>query len=115
LKEDAIFMYKGKIYVPNSGELKNIVLREMHSVPYDGHQGYEKNLIPKWKWEVVTIDFITKLPRTVKQLDSIMVVLDKLAKTAYFIPMKTTHKAVNIGENYMNKVPRLHGVPKEIV
>jgi hypothetical protein len=42
--------------------------------------------IPEWKWEVVTIDFITKLPRTVKQHDSIMVVLEKLKKDAHFIP-----------------------------
>jgi hypothetical protein len=32
--------------------------------------------IPEWKWEVVTMDFITKLPRTMKQHDSIMVVVD---------------------------------------
>jgi hypothetical protein len=34
--------------------------------------------IPEWKWEVVTMDFITKLPRTNKQHDSIMVVVDKI-------------------------------------
>jgi hypothetical protein len=49
--------------------------------------------IPEWKWEVVTMDFITGLPRTGKQHDSIMVVVDKLTKAAHFIPLKTTHKA----------------------
>jgi len=48
------------------------------------------------KWEVVTIDFIKKLPKTMKQHDSIMVVVDKLTKAAHFIPMKTTHKVTNI-------------------
>ena len=38
--------------------------------------------IPEWKWEVVTMDFITKLPRTNKQHDSTMVVVDKLTKAA---------------------------------
>jgi hypothetical protein len=52
--------------------------------------------IPKWKWEVVTIDFITKLPRTMKHHDSIMVVVDKITKESHFIPMKTTYKATNI-------------------
>jgi hypothetical protein len=42
--------------------------------------------IPEWKWEVVTMDFITKLPRTSKQHDSIMVVVDKLTKASHFIP-----------------------------
>jgi hypothetical protein len=43
-------------------------------------------------------DFITKLPRTMKQHDSIMVVVDKLTKATHFIPMKTTHKKTNIAE-----------------
>jgi hypothetical protein len=57
--------------------------------------------IPKWKLEVVTIDFITKLPRTNKQHYSIMVVVDKLTKVAHFIPVKLTHKATNIVDVYM--------------
>jgi hypothetical protein len=36
--------------------------------------------IPEWKWEVITMDFITKFPRTSKQHDSIMVVVEKLTK-----------------------------------
>jgi hypothetical protein len=50
--------------------------------------------IPEWKWELVTMDFMTGLPRTTKMHDSIMVVVDKLTKAAHFIPLKTTHKAV---------------------
>ena len=42
------------------------------------------------------MDFITKLPKTVKQHDSIMVVMDKLTKVAHFIPMKETHNTTNI-------------------
>jgi hypothetical protein len=38
--------------------------------------------IPEWKWEVVTIDFITKLPKMTRKHDSIMVVVDKLTKDA---------------------------------
>ena len=52
--------------------------------------------IPEWKWEVVIMDFITKFPRTNKQHDFIMVVVDKLTKAAHFIPVKLTHKAANI-------------------
>jgi hypothetical protein len=57
--------------------------------------------IPEWKWEVVTMDFITKLPRTAKQHDYIMVVVDKLTKASHFIPVKSMHKATNIAEIYM--------------
>ena len=52
--------------------------------------------IPQWKWEIISLDFITRLPRTQKQHDSIMVVVDKLSKSAHFILVKSTHKAVDI-------------------
>jgi hypothetical protein len=61
------------------------------------------------------VDFITKLPRKVKQHDSIMVVVDKLIKETHFIPVKKTHMDTNIVEIYMKEVARLHGVPKAIV
>jgi hypothetical protein len=61
------------------------------------------------------MDFITGLPRTDKQHDSIMVVVDKLTKATHFIPLKTTHKASNVVNIYMREVSRLHCIPKTIV
>jgi hypothetical protein len=60
--------------------------------------------IPEWKWEVVTMDFITKLPRKNKQHDSIMVVVDKLTKATHFIPVKLTHKTTKIVDIYMREI-----------
>ena len=71
--------------------------------------------IPEWKWDVVTMDFIGKLPKTRLQNDAIMVVVDKLTKATHFIPVKTTHKATNIANIYMKEVARLHGISKAIV
>jgi hypothetical protein len=71
--------------------------------------------IPEGKWEVVTMDLITKLPRIAKQHDSITVVVDKLTKVSHFIPMKSMHKAPDITDIYMREVSKLHGVPKTIV
>jgi hypothetical protein len=50
------------------------------------------------------MDFITKLPRTNKQHDSIMVVVDNLTKAAHFILVKLTHKATNIVDVYMREI-----------
>jgi hypothetical protein len=61
------------------------------------------------------MDSITKLPRTSKQHDSIMVVVDKLTKVAHFILVKLTHKAANIVDVYMREIARLHGISKTIV
>jgi hypothetical protein len=71
--------------------------------------------IPEWKWDVVTMDFITGLPRTSKKHDSIMVVVDKLTKAAHFIPLKTTHRAEDVDDIFLKEVARLHGIPKKIV
>jgi hypothetical protein len=60
--------------------------------------------ILEWKWEVVTMDFIPKFPRTRKHHDYIMVVVDKLTKDAHFIPLKTTHKETNVVDIYMREV-----------
>jgi hypothetical protein len=56
------------------------------------------------KWELVTMDFITKLPRNTKQHDSIMVVVDKLTKSVNFILVKLTHKEDNIAYIYMREI-----------
>jgi hypothetical protein len=71
--------------------------------------------IPKWKWEVVTMYLITKLPRTTNQHDSIMVVVDKLTKAPHFILVKLMHNATDIVDIYMREIDKLHGVPKTIV
>ena len=71
--------------------------------------------IPEWKWEVVTINFITKFPWSSNRHDSIMVVVNKLTKAAHFVPVKSTHKATNIAEIYMKEIARLNGIPKAIV
>jgi hypothetical protein len=71
--------------------------------------------IPEWKWETISMDFITGLLTSTKQNDTIMVVLDKLSKSAHFIPIKSTCKAIDITQVFMKEIFRLHGMPKEIV
>jgi hypothetical protein len=111
-REDGILMYRCRVYVLNDQELKNLILSEMHKVPYVGHPGYQNTIvtikkqyfwpgmkkkvvdfiaiclecqkvkdehrhpagllqsfpITKWKWEVVTMYFITKLPRLLSNM-----------------------------------------------
>jgi hypothetical protein len=61
------------------------------------------------------MDFITGLPTSTKQNDSIMVVVDKLRNYAHFIPVKSTCKAIDISQVFMQEIFRLHGMTKEIV
>jgi hypothetical protein len=71
--------------------------------------------IPEWKWETISMDFITTLPRSTKQNDAIMVVVEKLRKDAHFIPVKSTCKEIDISNIFMKEIFRLHGMPKEII
>jgi hypothetical protein len=61
------------------------------------------------------MDFITKLPKTNKHHDSIMVVVNKITKASHFITVKLTHKENNVVGICMREVSRLHGIPKTIV
>ena len=61
------------------------------------------------------MDFITGLPMTWRQHDSIMVVVDKLTKATHFIPVKSTHKTDDIAKNFMKEILKLHGLAKKIV
>nr|GEV24453.1 putative reverse transcriptase domain-containing protein [Tanacetum cinerariifolium] len=56
--------------------------------------------IPQWKWDNITMDFVTKLPKTQSGNDTIWVVVDRLTKSAHFLPMKETDP--------MEKLPRLY-------
>jgi transposase InsO family protein len=61
------------------------------------------------------MDFIVGLPRTQSGYDSIWVIIDRLIKVAYFIPVKTTYFGPQLVELYMSRIVYLHGVPKKIV
>eukprot|EP00253_Pinus_taeda_P029813 PITA_29813 len=126
LTEDGLIRFKVRIYVPNSDEMKTLIMKEFHVKPYSGHLGYQRTLtvtaikksyywtnlkkevvdfvarciecqqvkvkckhltgllqcipIREWKWEVISMDFITGLPKMSKQHDAIMVVVDRLSK-----------------------------------
>jgi len=71
--------------------------------------------IPEWKWEHISMDFVVGLPRSPRGRDAIWVLIDRLTKSAHFIPMKTTNSASELVPLYMKEVLRLHGVPKSIV
>ena len=71
--------------------------------------------IPSWKWEIISLDFVTGLPKNQNLNDSIMVVVDKLSKATHFIPVKTTYKAANIVDIFLKQIFRLHGISKVII
>ncbi|KAL0536582.1 hypothetical protein IC582_025533 [Cucumis melo] len=71
--------------------------------------------VPGWKWESVSMDFITGLPKTLRGYTVIWVVVDRLTKSAHFVPGKSTYTASKWGQLYMTEIVRLHGVPVSII
>lgn len=71
--------------------------------------------IPMWKWEHISMDFITKLPRTSRGFDSIWVIVDRLTKSAHFIPIRDTYKVSRLAQIYISEIVSRHGVPLHII
>ena len=61
------------------------------------------------------MDFIVGLPTTSKGYDSIWVIVDRLTKSAHFIPVKTTYPVSTYAKLYIARIVSLHGVPKTII
>ncbi|GKC72611.1 putative reverse transcriptase domain-containing protein [Tanacetum coccineum] len=75
----------------------------------------QKPEIPEWKWEKITMDFISGLPRTPSGYDSIWVIVDQLTKSAHFLPMKKTDSIEKLTQLYLKEIVCRHGVPVSII
>ena len=62
--------------------------------------------IPEWKWERIAMDFVVCLPKTLGKFDSLWVILDRLIKSAHFIPIKITYNAEKLGKLYVSEIVR---------
>ena len=71
--------------------------------------------IPEWKWEHISMDFVTGFPRTPNGNDSIWVIVDRLTKSAHFLAIKIGLSLERLAKLYVNEIVRLHGIPITIV
>ncbi|GKD35460.1 putative reverse transcriptase domain-containing protein, partial [Tanacetum coccineum] len=71
--------------------------------------------IPEWKCNGIAMDFVTKLPRTSSGHDRIWVIVDRLTKSAHFLPMREDYKMDRLARLYLNKTVARHGVPILII
>ncbi|GJR71489.1 putative reverse transcriptase domain-containing protein [Tanacetum coccineum] len=71
--------------------------------------------IPEWKWEKITMDLVTKLPRSSGGYDAIWVIVDRLTKSAHFLPIREDYKTEKLARIYINEIVARHGVPVSII
>ncbi|GKG03751.1 putative reverse transcriptase domain-containing protein, partial [Tanacetum coccineum] len=69
--------------------------------------------IPEWKWEKITIDFITKLSRTSSEHDAIWVIVDRLTKFTHFLAINEDYKMERFARLYINEIIARRDVPTD--
>ncbi|GJW13479.1 putative reverse transcriptase domain-containing protein [Tanacetum coccineum] len=105
---------------------------EAHTSRYSIHPGADKmyyNLrdlywwpgllqqpeIPDWKWKKITMDLVKKFPRSSSGYDVIWVIVDRLTKSAHFLPIREDYKTEKLARIYINEIVARHGVPMLII
>ncbi|GJU39388.1 putative reverse transcriptase domain-containing protein [Tanacetum coccineum] len=81
-------------------------VKAKHQRPFGLLQQLE---IPVWKWEGIAMDFVTKLPRTSSRHDTIRVIVNRLTKFTYFLPMREDYKMDRLARLYLNELVARHG------
>ncbi|GJV99868.1 putative reverse transcriptase domain-containing protein [Tanacetum coccineum] len=111
--------------LPLFGNLRDLIMHESHKSKYSIHPvkaECQKPFglliqpeIPMWKWERITMDFITKLPKTSNGHDIIWVIVDRLTKSAHFIPTREIDSMETLTRLYIKEIVSRHGVPISII
>nr|GEX35470.1 putative reverse transcriptase domain-containing protein [Tanacetum cinerariifolium] len=71
--------------------------------------------IPEWKWDNITMDFVTKLPKSSQGYDTIWVIVDRLTKSAIFTQIRKTDPMDKLARIYLKEVVTRHGIPVSII
>ncbi|GJV66274.1 putative reverse transcriptase domain-containing protein [Tanacetum coccineum] len=77
--------------------------------------GMKKDIAVYWKWERIAMEFVTKLPRTSSDMETNWVIMDRLTKSAHFLPMREDYKMDRLARLYLNEIVARHGLPISII
>ncbi|GJY95973.1 putative reverse transcriptase domain-containing protein [Tanacetum coccineum] len=119
---DGILYYLDRVWVPLKGDMRTLIVDEAHKSKYSVKAEHQipsgllqQPEIPVWKWEGIAMDFVTKFPRTSSGHDTIWVIVDRLTKSAHFLPMREDYKMDRLARLYLNEIVSRHGVPILII
>jgi len=79
------------------------------------HRPVDELEIRTWKWDSILMDFIIGLPLFATKKNAIWVILDRLTKSAHFLPIRDTWDVERLAKLYAKEIVRLHGIPTDIV
>ncbi|GJU69066.1 putative reverse transcriptase domain-containing protein [Tanacetum coccineum] len=75
----------------------------------------QQSEIPEWKWDRITMDFITKLSRSNSGYDTNWVIVDRLTKSAYFLATREDYSMEKLSRLYIDEIVARHEVPVSII
>ncbi|GJS71306.1 putative reverse transcriptase domain-containing protein [Tanacetum coccineum] len=114
-RADGTLCLKNRSRIPCFGNLRALIMHESHKSKYSIHPGSDKMYQdlkklywwPNMKAEIatynITMDFVTKLPKTTSVQDTFWVIVDRLTKSAHFLPMKETDSIEKLTRQYLKK------------
>ncbi|KAL5573072.1 hypothetical protein UlMin_022669 [Ulmus minor] len=114
MSPDGVLHCKGRLCIPDDDELKEQIISEAHTTPYSVHPDATKmykDLREQFWWPGMK----KEVAEYVANHDAIWVVIDRLTKSAHFIPIRTTFSLEQLADLYVREIVRLHGVPKSII
>ncbi|GKC62697.1 putative reverse transcriptase domain-containing protein [Tanacetum coccineum] len=121
-RTDGTLCLNGRSWLPCYGDLRNVIMHDKcltYAKVKAEHQRPSGLLvqpdIPQWKWDNITMDFVTKLPKSSQGYDTIWVIVDRLTKSAIFVPMRETDPMDKLARMYLKEVVTRHGIPLSII
>ncbi|GJS86688.1 putative reverse transcriptase domain-containing protein [Tanacetum coccineum] len=120
-RSDGTLYYLDRIWVPLKGEVRTLIMDEAHKSKYSIHPGADKmyyDLRDKYWWPGMKndiVEYVTKcltclkLPKTSSGHDTIWVIVDRLTKSAHFLPMREDYKMERLARLYLNEIVARHG------
>ncbi|GJW89125.1 putative reverse transcriptase domain-containing protein [Tanacetum coccineum] len=121
-RSDGALYYLDRIWVLLKGDVRTLIMDEAYNSKYSVHPRADKmyydlrNMywwpeMKKYITEGIAMDFVTKLPRTSSGHDTIWVIVDRLTKSAHFLPVREDYKMDRLARLYLNEIIARHGVP----
>nr|GEV78394.1 hypothetical protein [Tanacetum cinerariifolium] len=107
-RTDGTLCLNGRSWLPCYGDLRIVIMHEPSGL-------LVQPKIPEWKWDNITMDFVTKLPKSSQGYDTIWVIVDRLTKSVIFVPMRETDPMEKLARMYLKEVVARHGIHVSIV
>ncbi|GKC76445.1 putative reverse transcriptase domain-containing protein, partial [Tanacetum coccineum] len=132
-RADRTLCLRNRSWIPCFDDLRELIMHESHKSKYSILPGSDKmyqdlkklywwpNMKAEiatyviWKWENITMDFVTKLPKTSTGQDTIWVIVDRLTKSAHFLPMRENGSMEKLTRQYLKEIVTSYGVPVSII